>query len=153
MDSKYSKVGINTLACHLCSKWCQTFGGRCTYMNVCDIVTMSLQKLRAQHMNQPVQLVIPAGEKPLSEPMMVSLLTHICITRPQWNKQMEPHWTGCPDSRHQLLAKQLTNIHRQKIGQPSVRDTYFLKVLHVCRGHVILISLWLWIHTSISYIT
>ena len=25
-----------------------------------------------------------AGDKPLSEPMMVSLLTHICVTRPQW---------------------------------------------------------------------
>ena len=25
-----------------------------------------------------------SGDRPLSEPMMVSLLTHICITRPQW---------------------------------------------------------------------
>ena len=25
-----------------------------------------------------------AGDKPLSEPMMVSWLTHICVTRPQW---------------------------------------------------------------------
>ena len=25
------------------------------------------------------------GDKPLSEPMMVSLLTHICVTRPQWD--------------------------------------------------------------------
>ena len=24
------------------------------------------------------------GDKPLSEPMMVRLLTHICVTRPQW---------------------------------------------------------------------
>ena len=24
------------------------------------------------------------GDKPLSEPMMVSFLTHICVTRPQW---------------------------------------------------------------------
>ena len=24
------------------------------------------------------------GNKPLSEPMMVGLLTHICVTRPQW---------------------------------------------------------------------
>ena len=24
------------------------------------------------------------GDKPLSEPMMVSLLEHICVTRPQW---------------------------------------------------------------------
>ena len=26
------------------------------------------------------------GDKPLSEPTMVSLLTHICVTRPQWVK-------------------------------------------------------------------
>ena len=26
------------------------------------------------------------GGKPLSEPVMVSLLTHICVTRPQWVK-------------------------------------------------------------------
>ena len=26
------------------------------------------------------------GDKPLSEPMMVILLTHICVTRPQWVK-------------------------------------------------------------------
>ena len=26
------------------------------------------------------------GEKPLSEPMMVSVLTHICVTRPEWVK-------------------------------------------------------------------
>ena len=32
MDSKYSKVGINIFACRLCSKWCQTFGGRCIYI-------------------------------------------------------------------------------------------------------------------------
>ena len=27
-----------------------------------------------------------SGDKPLSETMMVSLLTHICVTRPQWVK-------------------------------------------------------------------
>ena len=26
------------------------------------------------------------GDKPLSEPVMISLLTHICVTRPQWVK-------------------------------------------------------------------
>ena len=30
-----------------------------------------------------------SGDKPLSEPMMVSLPTHICVTRPQWVKG---HW-------------------------------------------------------------
>ena len=28
------------------------------------------------------------GDKPLSEPMMVSLLTHICVARPQWVKTL-----------------------------------------------------------------
>ena len=34
------------------------------------------------------------GDKPLSEPMMVSLLTHICVTRPQWVNELH--------LRHQL---------------------------------------------------
>ena len=32
-----------------------------------------------------------SGDKPLSEPMMVSLLTHICITRPQWVNTISTH--------------------------------------------------------------
>ena len=31
-----------------------------------------------------------AGEKPLSEPMMVTLPSHICVTRPQWFKGQWP---------------------------------------------------------------
>ena len=38
--------------------------------------------------NNPALVQIMAwrrpGDKPLSEPMMVSLTTHICVTRPQW---------------------------------------------------------------------
>ena len=33
--------------------------------------------------------LVPADDKPLSEPMMVSLLTHICVTRPQWVNGLE----------------------------------------------------------------
>ena len=32
------------------------------------------------------------GDKPLSEPMMVNLLTHICVTRPQWVKNGKNTW-------------------------------------------------------------
>ena len=34
------------------------------------------------------------GDKPLSEPMMVSLLTHICVTRPQWVNSYAPGRCG-----------------------------------------------------------
>ena len=32
------------------------------------------------------------GDKPLSEPMTVSLLTHTCVTRPQWVKSVTVIW-------------------------------------------------------------
>ena len=32
------------------------------------------------------------GDKPLSESMMISLLTHMCITQPQWVKQCLRDW-------------------------------------------------------------
>ena len=34
-----------------------------------------------------------SGNKPLSVPMMVSLLTHICVTRPQWVKIVQNQFT------------------------------------------------------------
>ena len=43
-------------------------------------------KVRINNIPSLVQIVAwcRPGDKPLSEPMMVSLLTHICVTRPQW---------------------------------------------------------------------
>ena len=34
------------------------------------------------------------GDKPLSEPMMVRLPTHICVTRPQWVKLLQKYATS-----------------------------------------------------------
>ena len=38
------------------------------------------------------------GDKPFSEPMMVSLLTHICVTRPQWVNYVS--FTGPKEVEH-----------------------------------------------------
>ena len=35
------------------------------------------------------------GDKPLSEPMMDILMTHICVTRPQWVNSLRPRRNGC----------------------------------------------------------
>ena len=53
---------------------------------------ISLKFVPTVHINSiPALVQIMAwcrpGDKPLSEPMMVSLLTHVCITQPQWVKQ------------------------------------------------------------------
>ena len=41
-----------------------------------------------------------SGDKPLSEPMMVSLLMHICVTRPQWVNSLRP---SDANMRHQPM--------------------------------------------------
>ena len=40
-----------------------------------------------------------SSEKPLSELMLGSLLTHICVTRPQWVNKTEPIVTGLDPSK------------------------------------------------------
>ena len=47
------------------------------------------------------------GDKPLSEAMMDCLLTHICVTRPQWVNDKRVHLT--PNNNHKLyVSKQDT---------------------------------------------
>ena len=38
------------------------------------------------------------GDKPLSDPMMANLLTHICVTRPQWVNEQGPCIIGLKDT-------------------------------------------------------
>ena len=57
--------------------------------NVWIPIKISLKFARKDPINDiPTLIQIMAwrrpGDKPLSEPMMVNLLTHICVTRPQW---------------------------------------------------------------------
>ena len=57
--------------------------------NCCILIKLSLKYMRKGPIdNNPALIQIMAwrrsGDKPLSETMMVSLLTHICVTRPQW---------------------------------------------------------------------
>ena len=64
---------------------------KCIFLieNIWNSTNISLRFVRKGRINNISALVqIMAwrrpGDKPLSEPMMVSLPTHICVTRPQW---------------------------------------------------------------------
>ena len=66
---------------------------KCIFENENEWITprMSLKfvpKVRINNIPALVQIMAwrRPGDKPLSEPMMVSLPTHICVTRPQWVK-------------------------------------------------------------------
>ena len=67
---------------------------KCIFLreNVLILITISLKFVpRGPINNIPSLVQIMAwrcpGDKPLTEPVMVSLLTHICVTRPQWVKK------------------------------------------------------------------
>ena len=54
------------------------------------------------------------GDKPLSEPMLVISLTHICVTRPQWVNHTalnDIHFQGCACSIYEMHM--LTNWSQQ----------------------------------------
>ena len=65
-----------------------------------------------------------SGDKPLSEPMMVSIPTHICVTRPQWVK-----WIGLFIYGH---------IHNEII----YRDMERVRVLFVLFHFGLMNSIW-----------
>ena len=49
-----------------------------------------------------------SGDKPLSEPMMISLLMHICITRPQWVNSLGPRDAIWLKTSWSILAQVIT---------------------------------------------
>ena len=51
-------------------------------------------KVRINNIPSLVQIMAwrRPGDKPLSEPMMVCLLTHICVTGPQWVNSFPESW-------------------------------------------------------------
>ena len=51
------------------------------------------------------------GDKPLSEPMMVSLPMHICVTSPQWVNSLAPGRCGCK------LKLKISNLYLEHFPQ------------------------------------
>ena len=61
------------------------------------------------------------GDKPLSEPLMLSLLMHICITRPQW--------VNSPAKYINLLLNSLSPPYMLTyISSPSIWDDFFKQI-------------------------
>ena len=64
------------------------------------------------------------GDKPLSEPMMVSLPTHICVTRPQWvNKN---------NSQFQWLMRLVIRLCVIKLGPVGISLMNCLSISDLC---------------------
>ena len=74
-----------------------TFNSIFVNENVRILITFSLKFVPKGSINNIPALVQKMawrrwGDKPLSEPMMVRLPTHICVTRPQWVKMVRKQY-------------------------------------------------------------
>ena len=94
-DSKFKYIFkfFNTLRPRRNRRRCADDILKCIFLNenVWISLKISLKFVpKFQIINIPALVQIMAwrrpGDKPLSEPMIVILLTHICVTRPQWVK-------------------------------------------------------------------
>ena len=80
---------------------------KCIFLNENVWISLKISqkfasKVRTNNIPALVQIMAwrRPGAKPLSEPMTVSLLTHICVTRPQWVNTLKPIKNEyCIDSR------------------------------------------------------
>ena len=85
------------------------------------------------------------GDKPLSEPMMVSLLTHICVTRPQWviislhceevyDRVCPWFWFCHHIDRTVFVEANMPPMSNTTRGFPSPPTTHLTKVLQSVRS-------------------
>ena len=79
------------------------------------------------------------GDNPLSEPMVITLLTHICVTRPQWVKYTHKCTLSvCHDATHlhvSMLCQVLTKTygdHFTWLVRPAWKWTYCGLVTPYC---------------------
>ena len=85
---------------------------KCIFLNenVYISIKISLKFVPKGHINYtPAVVQIMAwcwpGNKLLSEPVMVSLLTHICVTQPQWINSLWPSDAICRQKSGSTLAQ------------------------------------------------
>ena len=90
---------------------------KCIFLNenVSISIKISLKFVRKGPMdNIPALVQIMAwrrlGDKPLYEPMLVSLLTHTCVTRPQCSKKEDYHAYGVHQNRKREIEGEMRMI-------------------------------------------
>ena len=76
------------------------------------------------------------GDKPLSEAMMESLLTHICVTRPQWVKRSGMVWAII----NSLKTKCLKFYSWHFADRILLNEDYFISLKFALKGPIVNMS-------------
>ena len=103
-------TGINSLRSSLIRRPFADDIFKCIFLNANEWILprISLKyvpKVRINKISTLVQIMAwrRSGDKPLSEPLMVSLLAHVCVTRSEWVKTYP--YKGIPALKHIFLNR------------------------------------------------
>ena len=73
------------------------------------------------------------GDKPFYEPIVVGLLTHICVTWPQWVKSYTSfriHWFKCLNDKYGLCSSQfIANIWGLEVNEFAIETKHYGDVI------------------------
>ena len=98
-------------------------------MNLLKISLKFVPKVQINNIPALVQIMTwhREGDKPLSEPMMVSILMHICVTRPQWVKYIMLSW----EAFSSIVLPQVSSVYdylrgltKDDIGNPNMHQSW-----------------------------
>ena len=134
------------------------FNGNCYIL-----IKFSLKYVRKGPIdNNPALVQIMAwrrsGDKPLSEPMLISLPTHICVTRPQWvngdvltySEKRKVHFYAIRETFMVLNGHFMKKMY-EKANHPSKRNPqilsktlimYWAKIIYVNTNEIPVLLLW-----------
>ena len=91
LGSQSTTICLNTLRYRQNGRYFADVIFKCIFLNANASISLKISlKFVPKGSIDNIPALVPkmawrrSGDKPLSEPMMISLPTHICVTRPQW---------------------------------------------------------------------
>ena len=112
-------VSINTLSCRLCSKWCQTFGGWCTYHQII-LTGMDWLLCAFRNFSDHVFLIIREPGYWYQQPLRDYKKCRIAVcSSVAYGTHWDPQWQ--PDTTEVVITP-LQQIHIDNRGQPACRS-------------------------------
>ena len=81
---------------------------KCIFWNENILISIKISLKFISYSSVQIMAWCRPGDKPLSEPMMIILLTHICIIRPQWVN-------GCRHLLQSMVDKHLCFVNPRRI--------------------------------------
>ena len=116
---------------------------KCIFLNENAQISLKISlkfvpKVRINNIPGLVQIMAwrRPGDKPLSEPMMARLPTHICITRPQWVNKMDACYWQLSRKLPENLQISIDTWWKCMISTPALKYAMWLKW-------------WLWVYTQV----